>query len=263
MRPPHRRLLRRPTVLLYHGFGSRSLRDDPLGMFIPTDRFEEQLCFLTRHFHPLDLSGYLAGLEDERWPPRSFLLTIDDGYVSTLDQAAPLLARYQVPAVLFVSPGLLGHHSVWMPAMPSERLLTPQQLVALSGLGIEVGAHGMDHTVLRGLTAEQIQTQVFESREVLGDILGYLPRSFAYPEGRFDENTVEAVRAAGYDVAFSVHQGDAGPFSVRRRGVNSGDSSLSFSLRLMPWYELARKVSARFPAIRRLSGLVTPTQERP
>lgn len=247
-----------PPVLMYHGFGSRPHDADPYGLFVPTRCFERQLRLLVRHFHPLDLDEYLDGLEGGRWHSRSLLLTIDDGYLSTLDQAAPLLARYRVPAVLFVPPGLLGGQSAWMPAMPSEPLLTPEQLVHLSGLGIEVGVHGMDHTRLTALTAEEVQTQTCASRQKLGDILGYLPRSFAYPEGIFDEQTVEAVRATGYEVAFSVERGDAGRFTMGRRGVNRSDSLVSFAARLMPWYELARRVSARHPAVRRLTGLSTP-----
>jgi peptidoglycan/xylan/chitin deacetylase (PgdA/CDA1 family) len=249
-----------PPVLLYHGFGSRPRQADPFGLFVPTDSFERQLRLLVRHFHPLDLSEYLAALERQSWRSRSFLLTIDDGYVSTFDQAAPLLARYRVPAVLFVPPGLLGQRSAWMPDMPGERLLTREQLAQLSDLGIEVGVHGMDHAPLIGLSPSQARTQIWESREILGGILGYKPRSFAYPEGKFDEQTVNAVRSAGYEVGFSVQRGGAGRFTMARRGINRSDSLISFAARLMPWYEPARRVSARHPALRRLAGLVAPAR---
>jgi peptidoglycan/xylan/chitin deacetylase (PgdA/CDA1 family) len=257
---------RRPPVLLYHGFGWRSHEADPFGLFVPVERFEGQLRLLKRYFHPLDLGGYLAGLEEQRWPPRSVLVTIDDGYVSTLEEAAPLLARHGVPAVLFVPAGLLGQRSTWMPRMPGEPLLTAEQLLHVSTLGVEVGVHGMDHRLLAGLDPAQLRRQVVEAREVLGGILGHPPRSFAYPGGVFDERTVAAIAAGGYDVAFSVHRSvdrrDAERFTVRRRGVNRGDSALSFSARLTPCYDLARQVSALYPAIRRLAGLAAPTSGR-
>ena len=47
-----------------------------------------------------------------------------------------------------------------------------------------------------------------------------------------------------------------------RRGINRGDSWVSFSARLTPWYELVRQLSARHPAVRRLIGLVAPSLDR-
>jgi peptidoglycan/xylan/chitin deacetylase (PgdA/CDA1 family) len=249
----------RLRVLMYHGFGSRPPDADPYNLFVPAEDFERHVRFLARFFRPLDLTSFLLGLQNRRWPPRSVLVTIDDGYVSTLELAAPLLARHGVPAVVFLCPGRLGGRSSWIPEMPDEPLMTAQQVRELPRFGIEVGAHGLDHTLLPGLDPDDLRAQVHGAAEALADVLGTRPRAFSYPEGQFDAAAVRAVRHAGYDVAFSVRM-DGGRLAVPRRDVNARDTFVSFAAKLMPgfsWVERwthhpqVRRAAARFLRQRR------------
>jgi peptidoglycan/xylan/chitin deacetylase (PgdA/CDA1 family) len=230
---------------MYHGFGTRSRGDDPHNLFVPVDDLERQIRLVARLFRPLDLSGYLEGLRRGRWPSRSILVTIDDGYVSTLEVAAPLLRRHRVPAVLFALPGLLGGTTAWMPDLPPEPLLSAEQLRELRGFGIEIGAHGLDHRLLPGLAPEELRRQVAGARDGVAAVTGAPPRAFAYPEGAIDDATLEAVREAGYEVAFSVHRG-GGRYSVPRIPVTTRDSFLTFGGKLLPGYRrLERAVRGR------------------
>jgi peptidoglycan/xylan/chitin deacetylase (PgdA/CDA1 family) len=225
----------RGRVLMYHGFGRRPPDADPYNLFVSAEDFERQVRFLARFFQPLDLTSFLRGLRTGRWPARSVLVTIDDGYVSTLEFAAPLLARYSVPAVAFLCPGRLGGRSSWIREMPEEPLLTAPQVRELPRFGIEVGAHGLDHTLLAGLDRGDLRAQVHGAAEALADLLGTRPRAFSYPEGEFDDAAVQAVRDAGYEVAFSVHM-DGGRFAVPRRDVNARDAFTTFAVKLMPGF---------------------------
>ncbi len=252
---------RAPRVLMYHGFGHRPPPTDPHHLFVPLDDLELQLGVLTRWFRPLDLDGYLAGFVRGRWPARSVLVTIDDGYRSTLTDAAPVLARHGVPAVLFVPPGRLGATSSWMPEMPDELLLEPGELSVLAHHGIEVGVHGMDHRLLLDLPAAELARQVTEARVALADLTGERPRSFAYPSGAFDAATADAVRREGYEVAFSVDQGGHGRYSVTRRPVNTRDSLSAFAAKLLPGYEWLWARSRGHPRVRRLAA--TLARQRP
>lgn len=245
-----------PLVLLYHGFGSRPPADDPHNLFVPLADLDRQLRLLSRLFRPLDLDGYLAGLDSRRWPRRSVLVTIDDGYRSTLTHAAPLFARHRVPAVLFVPPARLGGSSGWMPEMPQEELLLPEEVADLRCRGIEVGVHGMDHTLLSGLTSDELVRQVSEARVALADLVGTLPRAFAYPGGVFDAATVRAVEREGYDIAFSVEAGGHGRLSVSRRAVNARDAPLTFAVKLFPGFDRFWAATARRPRLRRLGATV-------
>ena len=64
---------------------------------------ERQVRHLTRFYHPVGASEVLAALAGRyTLPPRSVLVTFDDGYRDFLRLAWPILERHRVPAVLFV-----------------------------------------------------------------------------------------------------------------------------------------------------------------
>ncbi len=90
---------------------------------VTTEEFAGHLEFLTRHYRPIrasDVETWVAGERD--LPPRAVLLTFDDGLRNNLTHAAPLLKRYGVPAILFLTTGYLG----------TSRLLWPQELYELA-----------------------------------------------------------------------------------------------------------------------------------
>lgn len=72
------------------------------------DEFEEQVRFLRRHCYPLDLGSYLEIVRGRRrGPPNGVLVTFDDGYRHTR-LAAAILARNDVPSVLFLATRFVG-----------------------------------------------------------------------------------------------------------------------------------------------------------
>lgn len=75
----------------------------------PAD-FEGKLRYLSDNgYRTLSLDRVLAHIEgQERAPPRSVALTIDDGRLSTWSVGLPLLSRYGMKATAFVIPGYLG-----------------------------------------------------------------------------------------------------------------------------------------------------------
>jgi peptidoglycan/xylan/chitin deacetylase (PgdA/CDA1 family) len=241
-----------PLVLMYHGFGTRSAQDDPHHLFVPEDALEQQLrSLLRRGYRPLDEPAFLAGLDTGRWPRRSFLVTIDDGYVSTLEVAAPVLGRLDVPAVLFALPGMLGATSSWMPEMPHEPLLDREALRQLAGQGVSIGLHGWDHRSMAGLDAPELQRQTSVARNSLAEVTGAEPDLFAYPFGHHDEAARRAVEAAGLRAAFAIYD-STGPFAFPRVDVNALDTPRTFGLKTSGWYPKLKAVVDRAPAVRRL-----------
>jgi peptidoglycan/xylan/chitin deacetylase (PgdA/CDA1 family) len=244
-----------PRVWLYHAFGERSAEQDPHNLFVPLDAFRDQVRhLLTTGWRPLDLDGWLAHLDGRSVARKSFLLTVDDGYVSVLDAAA-VLRELSVPSVLFVLAERLSGRSDWMPRMPDEPLLAAEDLCLLADGGMEIGAHGGDHTLLRNLDDGQLQRHTDDAAAVLQQVLGSRPRAFAYPEGVHDRAAVAAVARAGFSTAFSVHgrNVDGGTdrrFAVRRFDVNSTDTPRSFRLKASPWWPAAATVAARTPRLR-------------
>lgn len=241
-----------PRILMWHGFGERDDSNDPYRMFVSGQVFGRQLDLLSaRGSHFLDLDDYLAGLSTGRWPPRSVLITIDDGFVSTLSIAAPILQSRAIPALMFAVAGRLGGTTAWMPEMPDEPLLDAAGLRELEEHGVRVESHGWDHRALLNLSPSELSRQVVDSRSALAEVLGREPVVFAYPFGSHDREARRAVEAAGYTAAFSVHDATAGNFAVRRLDVNPTDTELTFRLKATPVWPVLYHSVGRLGPLRR------------
>jgi peptidoglycan/xylan/chitin deacetylase (PgdA/CDA1 family) len=97
-------------ILGYHRITEAA--QDPFGMCVSPGHFERHLEVLCRYAHPTRLQTIAGGLHDGNWPRRSVVLTFDDGYADLLEIEL-LLARYQVPATVFVATGAMGSEFWW------------------------------------------------------------------------------------------------------------------------------------------------------
>jgi peptidoglycan/xylan/chitin deacetylase (PgdA/CDA1 family) len=75
--------------------------------------FAEQLEVICKNANPISLSGLIQGLEVGNLPPRSIVLTFDDGYHDVISDVMPLLERYEVPATTYIVTGYLGRAFWW------------------------------------------------------------------------------------------------------------------------------------------------------
>jgi peptidoglycan/xylan/chitin deacetylase (PgdA/CDA1 family) len=240
-----------PSALVYHGIASSAAKRDPAGISLTRGMFERQMRWLAqRGWHSLDLDAYLAGRFGKGSHRRSILLTFDDGYVSTLEHAFPIMRNLGFPGVLFVPPAMVGETARWLDNEPETPLVDAQQLRALADLGIEVGAHGMEHVFMPGLSDEELRRNTHDAREALADLLGAAPRAFAYPQGRFDERVAAAVERAGFIVAFALTE-DGGRFAVPRVEIGASDDMRTFRLKLLPGYGAMSRTLHHFPTLRR------------
>ena len=95
--------------------------------------------------------------------------------------------------------------------------------------GVAFGSHGMTHRTLTGLPSETVMQEVGQSRDRLESILNEEICSFAYPDGKFSASTSQAVKAAGYKVAFTTERGPvepgSDPYRVRRINIHEDMTS--------------------------------------
>ena len=239
---------------MYHGFCDRRLSDDPQNLFVEARALDQQVRFLLdRGWAPLTLQQWLDIHTGRRPKPRkSFLVTIDDAFVSVADVALPILARHGVPCVLFVPVGLAGRTAEWLPEPPDVPILSRAELSALDRDLVEIGVHGWDHTSMSGCTADQLSTQVDRGRDELQSWLGKRPRAFAYPFGDHDDRARAAVASAGFDVAFSVFD-DIDDMAISRVDVNATDTVDSFRVKTFPGYRRLWRLTQHVSFARRFA----------
>ena len=177
------------------------------------------------------VASFLRG--DTTLPEDACLVTIDDGMRSTLTEAVPVLEKYGVPAVAFVSSKLVGLRMSDLP----EPYLTSEELKLLNGSDlITVGSHAHTHRSMGELAIEEMRDEAMTSRKLLSDYIGCEVNSFAYPFGMqkdFTDETDHMLRIAGYQIAFNSMHGaitrNMEPVSLPRVKIEGGESLGMFS----------------------------------
>lgn len=107
-------------ILLYHRVVDLTI--DPQLLCVSPARFADHLEVLRQTCHPMTVQELIERANSDTLPDRAVAVTFDDGYADNLTQAAPLLARFDCPAVVFVTARPEDHdHEFWWDEL--ERLI--------------------------------------------------------------------------------------------------------------------------------------------
>lgn len=189
--------------------------------------------------------------QGQAFPPRSFVLTFDDGYRTTYDEALPVLQRYDMTASVFLTTGETR------PTAPSDRLppsegqpmLNWHEIRELHRSGINVGAHTCTHPDLTRLPTERIEAEIVNSKAIIEDMLGVPVHSFAYPYGRYDPRSREIAQqhfANACSDRLALVTAGSDPYALERVDAYYLRPDGLFDLMLtdwFPWYVRARSIT--------------------
>ena len=144
--------------------------------------------------------------EEFNLPPRSIMITFDDGYEDFYTLAQPILAQYGLTATVFVLAGYIGKLNTWdvRLRLKRSRHLTNHQIQALFGSGFGIASHGMHHRFLTCCGEANTKVELWESKATLERLLRHPVHSFAYPYGCTNPQVAEQVKSAGYRIAFGL-----------------------------------------------------------
>ena len=198
--PPYGFAVRVP-VLMYH----RVAPADQVGrslpnLVVPPDLFAAQLEALVaagwRSITAADLAADLAaGIVP---PPRTFVITFDDGRSDGYTEAFPILSRLDLVATFYVITGRIG---------ADMSSLSASQLRRMAAAGMEIGSHTVGHVRLTTASVSNALLQLSDSSSRIAAVTGQRPTTFAYPFGSTDPYRQALVRDAGYAMAFTEADG--------------------------------------------------------
>src|SRR5436853_2764521 len=170
----------------------------------------------------ISLQDLLAWKRGEKSiPPRSAVITFDDGWKSQYEVAWPILKKYGYPFTMFIyTEGVRGG------ALGGGEAITWEQLADLRDNGVDIQAHTATHQDLReghnvtviepggkrsrkkltGADYEKwVQNEVVGCKELLEQRLGIKVNCFAVPFGNYNDHVKELARNAGYEAMFTVY----------------------------------------------------------
>jgi len=124
-------------ILMYHSVAGAEAAAcvDPPNRVAP-ELFERQMAFLRAHRRVISLSQLVEDVAAGRVPPPGTVcLTFDDGYLDNLTVAAPILARYRLPATLFLATGYVERaEPQWADVLHWQLARRTARRLALPGL---------------------------------------------------------------------------------------------------------------------------------
>ncbi|MBV8901449.1 MAG: polysaccharide deacetylase family protein, partial [Verrucomicrobia bacterium] len=152
-------------------------------------------------------------LEPPRTQAKGFVLTFDDGFVSALEHAGPVLADLGFKAINFLVADRLGMRNEWDAGVDHtmEPLMDAAQVRDWLSLGHEIGAHTLTHPHLDQVSLAQAREEICASKKKLEDTFGREVRHFAYPYGGLTPAVSDLVREAGFATACTIVEDLAGP----------------------------------------------------
>ena len=201
-------------ILLYHRIDN--INQDPHRLAVSAQNFEDQIRFLKDNFNIIELSELVSDLKNKKLRRHSIVITFDDGYADNFFNVLPILKKYQVPATIFITSGMINNPEsfYWEKIMPEQdrgRALKINELKELSSSElIEIGAHTINHPKLAKISTDEQWSEIEQSKIGLEKILNRSIDSFAYPFGgkdSFDQKTINLVKKAGFNYACAnIHQ---------------------------------------------------------
>jgi peptidoglycan/xylan/chitin deacetylase (PgdA/CDA1 family) len=225
-------------VLCYHAVSDQW----PADLSVTAAQLRSQLeLLLRRGYQPATFTDAVTSPEK-----RTLAVTFDDGYLSTLERAEPVLSSLGVPGTVFVVTDFVsnGHPLRWPgiehwcdgPHEAELRGLSWADLETLAAAGWEVGSHTRTHPRLTELDDRALAEELSGSRTACERNLGRPCRSLAYPYGDVDRRVVAAAAAAGYEAAAALpaRLSASRPLEYVRIGVYHPDGLGRFRLKVSP-----------------------------
>jgi peptidoglycan/xylan/chitin deacetylase (PgdA/CDA1 family) len=211
-------------ILCYHSVGTPRWGVND----VTPRRFAEQVESILR-------SGWLVvparDIAEGRGGKRCIALTFDDGLLSVLRNAAPVLRAYQLPWSLFVVSGWAGGQH----AFGDELLMDWCDVEAAATAGASIGSHSVTHPRFTGLTECQAMAELTQSSDDIRQKLGIEVSEFAIPFGtsRAWSSQLSSMAAeAGYDVVYAQAERRRSPGTVGRSFVTAEDGKFGFDATL-------------------------------
>ena len=212
-------------VLMYHSIGF-----DNYSIFRVTQKnFKEQMKYLhDNNYTTLSLDDvYNYFTINKPLPPRSVLITFDDGYVDNYTSAYPILKQYNMKATIFMITNNIDKSSSY---------LTSNQIKELISNGVDVESHTANHEQLDILSKDQLEKTLLASKNTLEGITNKQIKYIAYPFGKSNSQVAAISKKLGYKMAFTTPyhytKKSDGLFNLHRISVLSFTNMRSFEEKL-------------------------------
>lgn len=179
-------------ILLYHHVGYSQKYSL---YYVSPLVFESQMNYLyTQGYRTISVELLVEAIQrGAQLPNKPILLTFDDGSETMYTDAFPIMQRYGFTGTAYIVHNFIG----------AGLFMDRDQIRELNSAGWEIGSHGVSHVELPSRPGKQ-EEEIVKSRQRLEAYLDVPVRSFAYPFGAYDSDSLGFVKFAGYIAAMGL-----------------------------------------------------------
>lgn len=226
---------------------------------VKSEEFEWQMDFLKLNGYnvitPSEAMLYLK--EGITLSDKYVTITFDDGHYDNFEFAYPILKARGLCATVFIITDYVGKQG-WFNkngAVKGEidgteryyEFMSWKDLNSISDV-FTIGSHGRTHRDLTTLSDDELETELFESKQAIFNNIGVYPDFFCYPYGEYNKKVADFVCKAGYLAAFSsdygINNSESNYYLLKRNAVGMGITPKQFKLLLTERIRTYQRYSA-------------------
>ncbi len=188
-------------------------------------------------FNVISLNKLLWHIQNKiPFPEKTVVITIDDGYRSTM-KAFEVLKKYNFPFTVFLYMEGIGRY---------PDFLTEEQLEILKKYSkISFGNHSYSHKrfgrLIKKLGKDHFRRLIIEdtkkSEERFKKLLGFKPVYYAFPYGEYNREYIEILKGMGYKALFTQDPAsishNISPFLIHRQPIVGNWGTLNHFIKVL------------------------------
>ena len=236
---------RKVRILEYHSISTDGFEDQ---ITISKEKMIAQLDYLKKNNYK---TLWLSELEEHQrmkkpLPPKTVVLTFDDGFLDTYTELFPLLQQYNFKAVCFLVLGKLGKNIDWAGkyVKPNTLLMNKEQIHQAAS-HIEFGYHTYKHDNYAQLSFEEIDADLKQCQKVIEDEGLKVYPALAYTFGRYFRKKDEKQKRffeilLQNNIRYALRIGNrintfpfASPYEIQRIDIRGTEDMKTFQRRLI------------------------------
>jgi peptidoglycan/xylan/chitin deacetylase (PgdA/CDA1 family) len=104
------------TIVTFHRIVPDSVKNKSpnKSMMLTVAQFEDLIKMISIYSNPLALeTAVLYFKTKKKFPPRSIVITFDDGYADNYTNAYPILKKYKIPATVYIATKYINQNDQW------------------------------------------------------------------------------------------------------------------------------------------------------
>ncbi|MFT5169950.1 MAG: peptidoglycan/xylan/chitin deacetylase (PgdA/CDA1 family) [Candidatus Omnitrophota bacterium] len=232
----------KPFILMYHGIV------DDLNELPPTreagasryDVTQENFAFQIALLHN---KGFKIVPYSNELTDKEVVVTFDDGEVNNFTKAYEVLKGYECKAYFFIIPDRVGN----------QGYMTWEQIKELSEAGMFIGSHGLTHSILTELSADELIHELSESKRIIEEQLGVSIDVISIPRGFCNDAVLRKAYEVGYKYVFISQK----PRILTEAGIERMDIQSSWTMK-----RFAQALEGKMPIKEKfLKGAITITRK--